>query len=409
MRHCTPGDATVVEAVLKPDQAAARRQAEAASQESELFARSTLDSLSAHIAILDQSGVIVAVNRAWRRFAEENPQLNGQVCEGANYLKTCESVKDGDMATARAFAEGIRSVLEGRRSEFSLEYACHSPGQQRWFVGRVTRLVDDNQLRVVVAHENITERRLAEAQVHQLNTELDQRVRERTAQLEVTNQELEAFSYSVSHDLRAPLRAVTGFARILATDHARELDHEGHRLLGVLSAEAERMGELINDLLAFSRLGRQPINRTEFDLEALVREAFAQLAGPDPARKLRFSMSGLARVCGDAHMIRQVLLNLLSNALKFTGTRKVPEIEFGSRGENGETIYYVRDNGVGFDMKYATKLFGAFQRLHSNDTFEGTGVGLSIVQRIIHRHGGRIWAMAKLDEGATFYFTLPHE
>ena len=225
--------------------------------------------------------------------------------------------------------------------------------------------------------------------------------------LEQVNRELEGFSYSVSHDLRAPLRAISGFAEAVVEDYAPLLDDEGKRYLGLIQENAHKMGQLIDDLLAFSRLGRQDMLVGNVDMAALSRGVFEELIALTPGRDVEFTVHGIPPANGDAAMIRQVLMNLLSNAIKFTRPRERAVIEFGylPRVEGG--AYYVKDNGVGFDMQYAGKLFGVFQRLHSAAEFEGTGVGLALAYRIVSRHGGRIWAEGKVDEGATFYFTIP--
>ncbi len=255
--------------------------------------------------------------------------------------------------------------------------------------------------------QDITERKQAEDAVRRLTAELDQRVKDRTAELEAANRELEAFSYSVSHDLRAPLRAIDGYGRILAEDYSGRLDPEGQRLLGVISSETRRMGQLIDDLLAFSRLGRQKMESATIDMATLARAVFADQAAQDPERALRLELTSLPAARGDRAMIRVVLDNLISNAIKFTAPRQPAVIEIGGRREDGETVYWVKDNGVGFDMSYAHKLFGVFQRLHSRGEFDGTGVGLALAQRVIHRHGGRIWADGIVDGGAVFSFSLP--
>jgi len=236
---------------------------------------------------------------------------------------------------------------------------------------------------------------------------LECRVLERTEELKVANRELEAFSYSVSHDLRAPLRAVTGYAEMLLTDYLAQLPEDAQRLLRNVSAGAQRMDQLINDLLRLSQLGRQPLSRQQFELGALARQVFDSLSADCAGRRIELTLADLPPCAGDIALLRQVFANLLSNALKFTRQRDPACIEIGGRVEQGVLTCFVKDNGAGFDMKYADKLFGVFQRLHRAEEFEGTGVGLSIVKRIIERHGGRIWVEAAPDQGATFSFTLP--
>jgi len=250
-------------------------------------------------------------------------------------------------------------------------------------------------------------RQQSEARERQLNDTLEQRVRDRTARLETANQELDAFAYSVSHDLRAPLRAVDGFARILEEEHASQLDDQGRRTLAVVRAEAGRMGRLIDDLLDFSRRARQEMRPSETDMTALVREVFDQVKGRTADREVEFQLGELPAARGDAALLRQVWVNLLDNALKYTRQRARAQVWISGTRQGAENLYSIRDNGAGFAMKYAGKLFGVFQRLHRTEEFEGTGVGLALVQRIIRRHGGRVGAKAQVEQGATFYFTLP--
>jgi PAS domain S-box-containing protein len=260
---------------------------------------------------------------------------------------------------------------------------------------------------IVGVFVDISQRRRAEAEIKQLNEELEQRVLQRTTQLESSNKELEAFSYSVSHDLRAPLRAIDGFSRIVLEEYSAKLDDEGKRLLTVVRDNTQKMGHLIDDLLAFSRLGRQQIAFVPVNLATLANVVFAELAAAEKGRRIEFKAGQFPQAYGDYPMLQQVLQNLLANAVKFTRPRAKPRIEFGGRAAGSENVYFVKDNGVGFDMEYVSKLFGVFQRLHGTDEFEGTGVGLAIVQRIVQRHGGRVWAESKDGKGATFYFSLP--
>ena len=234
--------------------------------------------------------------------------------------------------------------------------------------------------------------------------ELEATVRKRTAALEAANQELEGFSYSVSHDLRAPLRAVDGYARMLEEDYAARLDDEGRRLLAVVRQSSARMGRLIDDLLAFSRLGRQQPAKQLVDMTELARDVVTELRNGAAAS---VELGALPSARADRALIRQVWTNLVGNALKYSGKRADARVEIGGRQDGGESVYWVRDNGVGFDMRYADKLFGVFQRLHRADEFDGTGVGLAIVQRVVARHGGRVWAQAQPGEGACFHFSLP--
>lgn len=265
-----------------------------------------------------------------------------------------------------------------------------------------------NPSRLIGINFDITDRKRAEEEVHQFNQQLEQRVAERTAQLEAANKELESFAYSISHDLRAPLRHINGFLQLLQQRNAGALDEQSRHYITTITDSAIRMGQLIDDLLSFSRLGRNEMSKRPVNLAGLVLEVIRQLEPEMKDRTIRWHIADLPIVNGDRAMLRVVLVNLIANAVKFTRGCSSAEIEIGCQpGEGAETIFFVRDNGAGFDMNYADKLFGVFQRLHRIDEFEGTGIGLANVRRIIHRHGGRTWAEGKINQGATFFFSLP--
>ncbi|HYE97371.1 MAG TPA: ATP-binding protein [Planctomycetota bacterium] len=249
----------------------------------------------------------------------------------------------------------------------------------------------------------------AALRLEKVEAELVMRARElqeANRRFEEANHDLEAFTYSVSHDLRAPLRAVDGYARMLAEDYGARLDDEGRRLLGVVTQGARRMGALIDDLLEFSRVGRTSLKRARVDVETMARAALAEVLSQNPERTVEARVGPMPPCHADPALLRQVFVNLLSNAVKYTRTRSPAVVEVGALTGGGTPVYFVRDNGVGFEQQYAPKLFGVFQRLHSADEFEGTGVGLALVRRVVERHGGRVWAEGRPDQGATFSFTI---
>jgi len=256
---------------------------------------------------------------------------------------------------------------------------------------------------VMVLVAFLTERIEKVRTLNQLNEEL-QMEREK---LKAANKELETFAYYVSHDLKVPLRAIDGFSRILGEDYHEKLDDEGKRLIDIIRQNTKKMSQLIDDILHLSRAGRQDMMLTKIDLESLIQNAFNELKQSNKDRNIQLEIEPLPPVYGDRALLQQVISNLIANSFKFTGPRETALIEVGFQVGKKEYIFHIKDNGVGFNMKYSDKLFGLFQRLHGQDEFDGTGVGLSIVQRIIRRHGGDIWAEGKVDEGATFYFSLP--
>jgi signal transduction histidine kinase len=269
-------------------------------------------------------------------------------------------------------------------------------------------------LQLTIAREVATQLAIAVAQarlyarIKHHADELEERVRERTSELETANKELDAFSYSVSHDLRAPLRAIDGYTRMLEEDHADRLDAEGNRLLSVVRASSRKMGQLIDELLAFSRLGRAPLQTRSIAMDPLVHQVIEELRNEAGGRRIEFSVASLGSAEADPALLKQALANLVSNAIKFTRDKDPARVEIGCRNGDASAVpvYYIKDNGAGFEMKYYAKLFGVFQRLHSAAEYPGTGVGLAIVQRVIHRHGGKVWAEGAPGKGATFYFTL---
>jgi PAS domain S-box-containing protein len=367
-----------------------RKKIEELLQVSEERFRLIVDGIKDYaILMLSPDGVV----QTWNTGAERIKGYQGEEIIGNNFslFYTPEAIQDGlprkmlqaAAAEGRHEQEGWRVRKDGSRfmADTVITALRDKDGELRGFA-KITR--------------DVTERKRTENSL-----------RDHAKKLEQANLELDAFSYSVSHDLRSPLRAIDGFSEILQEEYAPRLDAEGQRLLGVICNSARQMGKLIDDLLAFSRLGRKGLETTPVDMEALADSVVSQLKALEPERAIVIERGMLPAARGDIALLQQAVANLVSNALKFTRRKPDARVEIGSKKEAGGCVYYVADNGAGFDMQYSKKLFGVFQRLHGADEFEGTGIGLALVQRIITRHGGRVWAEGKLGEGATFYFTLP--
>ena len=375
-----------------------RKRAEASLQESEDRFRTMANSIPQLAWIARADGFIFWYNRRWYEYTGTTPEQ----MEGWGW----QSVHDPEVLPK--VMEGWKGAIDAGKP-FDMEFPLRgADGRFRSFLTRVQPLKDSNGLVMqwFGTNTDVEAMKQAEERIHQLNTELEQRVAERTADLEAANEELEAFSYSVSHDLRAPLRAVNGFAGLVIEEFGPQLPADAQRYLDRIRNGSKQMGLLIDDLLAFSRLSRQPLKRHTVDMAKLVQIVLDDLTPQRDGRRIEIQTGTLPVGWGDPALLQQVWVNLLSNAIKYTRGREPAVIEIGCVSDNGEDVYSVRDNGTGFNMQYAHKLFGVFQRLHRADEFEGTGVGLAIVQRIVHRHGGRVWAEAEEGRGAIFRFTL---
>ena len=357
------------------------------------------------IILVDQAGRIVRVNtRAEALFGYTRAELEGQSVE--TLIPERHRARHGGQLAGYFAAPRIRETSAGLEL-----FARRKDGSEFPADIMLSPLQTDEGSYALAVIRDITIRKEEEEHIQNLNEELKQRAN----LLEVANKELEAFSYSVSHDLRAPLRHIHGFVELLQKSPALQGDESGHRYMGVIAGAAKQMGRLIDDLLAFSRTGRAEMHPVRINMREMVDQVIRDLDLECRDRRVTWEIKPLPTTMGDPNLLRLVWVNLLDNALKYTRPRQEAKIEIGQMAGDGkdpagggrEMVFYVRDNGVGFDMQYASKLFGVFQRLHRPEAFEGTGIGLANVQRIVHRHGGRVWAEGQVDSGATFYFSLP--
>ena len=353
-------------------------------------------------AMVENSPDIVVRYDAQCRRIYVNPAMQRQFGLPIEKILGKTPLEVSALSAVPAYMQRIEGVLK-TGEESQMEFSFHDPqGVEHWGHMRLVPEFDSNSnvVSVLAITRDISERRLAEQELGRLNAELEQRVLDRT-------RELEAFSYSVSHDLRTPLRAIDGYAHILLEDYMDRLDDEGKRVLNVIRTNTNRMGQLIDDILQFSRTGRLELTSSGIDMEKMARDIAEELQSS--GSNFQLEIEHIPPATGDSALMRQVFVNLLSNAIKFSRGKDPAKIHVGAEINGEETIYHVRDNGVGFDMRYSEKLFGVFQRLHSMEEFEGTGIGLAIVKRIVTRHGGRVWAESKVNEGTTIYFALPNQ
>ena len=384
-----------------------REQAEKVAQAASATLQAALASMNDAVFISDLEGRFLDFNDAFASFHRfrSKEECARTLAEYPAFLEVF--LPDGTLAPLEQWA--VSRALRGETAS-SVEYTLHRKDTGETWVGSYSfaPIRDEHAAIIgsVVTGRDITEHKRIEGEVRRLNEELEQRVQDRTGQLEAANKELEAFAYSVSHDLRAPLRGIDGWSLALVEDYGERLEGEARQYLHRIRADAQRMGRLIDAMLQLARVARTPITPRPVDLSALAETIVGRLRAAYPDRLVETVIEPGVIGHGDATLLEVAMSNLLDNAWKFCASRRPAHVAFGATRLDGEQVFFVRDDGVAFDMAYAEKLFGVFQRLHRTSEFPGTGVGLAIVQRIVHRHGGRVWAEAEVDHGATFSFTL---
>ena len=365
--------------------------------------QTVLDSLGDGLIVVDKAGKLLIWNAAAEKLVGAPPTTAlSQWPESLGLYEPveCRAYPAEQFPMARA--------LRGESCECEILVRTPLTAKSIWIEVTAHPLKDQNAnvVGAVTVLRNITQRKISEQEIERLRAELESRVRQRTAQLEAANKELESFTYSVAHDLRAPLRHIVGFAQILEEDFRPRLEPEAQQYLTRIQQGTRRMGLLVDELLNLAKVGRQQLNLQLVGLTPIAEQVISELASSYEGREVEWRLGELPWAHCDANLVKQVFQHLISNAIKYTRLRQHAVIEVGKTSAGGQTAIFVRDNGVGFNMKYVGKLFGIFQRLHANEDFEGTGVGLATVQRIVQKHHGRVWAEAEMDRGATFYFTL---